>query len=68
VLTLILTYESPSLLEKRFKKTTTKQDNFINDFTNYLLEKMKPLSKKNTTSDYMSKSKKLLLQAGYASS
>jgi tight adherence protein C len=56
------------LLEKRFKKTTTKQDNFMTDITNYFIEKIKPLSKKNTTLGSMSKSKKLLLQAGYASS
>jgi tight adherence protein C len=68
-LTLGLTYESPSLLEKRFKKTTAKQSGFIIDTINYLNEKMKPFSKKNvSTSNYMSKSKKLLLQAGYASS
>lgn len=66
---LILTYEQPSLLEKRFKKTTEKQDSFFTNVLNNLQEIVKPISKKNVlASDYMSKSKKLLLQAGYASS
>lgn len=69
ILTLIFTYEQPSLLAKRFAKTTVKQDSFFVNVTNNLLEIMKPFSKRNAqTSDYMSKSKKLLLQAGYASS
>lgn len=68
-LTMILSYEQPSLLEQRFNKTTVKKDNlFSNLFTN-LQEIIKPFSRKNAqTSNYMSKSKKLLLQAGYASS
>lgn len=66
---LILTYEQPSLLEKRFKKTTEKQDTFFTNVINNLQEIVKPISKKNVrASGYMSKSKKLLLQAGYASS
>jgi len=68
-MTLIFTYEPPSLLEKRFQKTTTKKDSFMVNVINNLLEIMKPFSKKNAIStEYMTKSKKLLLQAGYASS
>lgn len=64
-----MTHEKPSLLEKRFKKTTVKKNSFWSNVTNSILEMMKPFSKKNAlTSAYMSKSKKLLLQAGYASS
>lgn len=57
------------MLAKRFAKTTVKHDNFFaNLFTN-LQEIIKPFSQKNAnTSNYMGKSKKLLLQAGYASS
>lgn len=57
------------MLEKRFNKTTTKKDSlFANIFSN-LNELIKPLSKENVKSaEYMSKTKKLLLQAGYASS
>lgn len=66
---LIFTYEPQSLLKKRFTKTTVKRDSFVKNVTNNLYELIKPLSKKNaSSSDYMSKSKKLLLQAGYASS
>lgn len=69
ILVLILTHEPASLLEKRFSKTDAKKSNlFANVFVN-LYEIMKPLSIKNIKSkDYMNKSKKLLLQAGYASS
>lgn len=68
-MTLIFTYEPPSLLEKRFTKTTVKQDGFIKNVTKNLHELIKPLSRKNARSaEYMGKSKKLLLQAGYASS
>lgn len=57
------------MLEKRFKKTTEKQDSFIVNVMNNLQEIVKPISKKNVlASDYMTRSKKLLLQAGYASS
>lgn len=67
--TLILLYEQPSLLEKRFNKTTVKNDNFFANLLTNLQEIIKPFSKRNAkTSNYMSKSKKLLLQAGYASS
>ncbi len=68
-MTLILTYEAPSLLEKRFKKTAVKRGKFFANVINNLQEILKPLSRKNIMgSDYISKSKKLLLQAGYASS
>lgn len=68
-MTLIFTYEPPSLLEKRFAKTTVKQDGFVKNVTKNLHELIKPLSRKNARSaEYMGKSKKLLLQAGYASS
>lgn len=68
-LTLILTYEPISLLEKRFAKTIAKNHNFLEDITSNLYEIIKPFSRKNAqTSNYLSKSKKLLLQAGYASS
>lgn len=64
-----MTYEQPSLLEKRFKKTTEKQDSFLVNVANNLYELIKPLSRKNVkTAEYMGRSKKLLLQAGYASS
>lgn len=66
---LILFYEQPSLLEKRFTKTAVKRDRFFANVLNNLQELMKPFSKKNAQSPaYKSKSKKLLLQAGYASS
>lgn len=61
-------YEPASLLEKRFTKTAVKRDTFFVSIINNLQEMMKPFSQKNVkSSDYMSKSKKLLLQAGYAS-
>lgn len=69
ILTLILTYEPASLLEKRFKKTTVKQDGFLVNVLTNLQEIIRPISKKNVmTAGYMGKTKKLLLQAGYASS
>lgn len=69
ILTLILLYEPPSLLEKRFAKTTVKKDSFFANVSSNLQEIMKPFSRKNAQSSaYISKSKKLLLQAGYASS
>lgn len=64
----ILLYEPPSLLEKRFTKTSVKNDNFISNIIISLQEILKPLSRKNAQNSlYMDKSKKLLLQAGYAS-
>lgn len=57
------------MLQKRFSKTALKQDNPIHGFITNLQELMRPFSQKNVkTSEYMNKSKKLLLQAGYASS
>lgn len=57
------------MLEKRFTKTAVKKDSFFVNVKNNLQELIKPLSKKNaSSSEYMSKNKKLLLQAGYASS
>lgn len=68
IFALILFYEQPSLLEKRFTKTTAKKDNFFANIFFNLQEIIKPFSKRNAkASNYMSKSKKLLLQAGYAS-
>lgn len=68
-MTLIFTYEPPSLLEKRFKKTTVKKDSFLKNLSNSIQDLVKPLSKRNAQAEnYMNKSKKLLLQAGYASS
>lgn len=68
ILALVFIYEEPSLLQKRFTKTAVKQDNLIANVINSLQEVIKPLSKKNIqTGQYISKSKKLLLQAGYAS-
>lgn len=57
------------MLHKRFAKTSTKNNGFVGNILNNLSEVLKPLAKKNVKSaDYMSRSKKLLLQAGYASS
>lgn len=64
-----MAYEKPSLLEKRFTKTTVKKDKLFNNIFSNLQELMKPFSQKNVKNpNYMNKSKKLLLQAGYASS
>lgn len=68
-LTLIFLYEPVSLLEKRFKKTSVKSGTFFANIITNLQEIVKPISEKNASSvEYMSKSRKLLLQAGYASS
>lgn len=57
------------MLEKRFTKTTVKRDKFFTNVFNNLEGLMKPFSRKNAQSlAYKEKSKKLLLQAGYASS
>lgn len=64
-----MSYEQPNLLQKRFAKTTEKQNSFINRIFIALEDILRPLSKKNVQGGtYISKSKKLLLQAGYASS
>lgn len=69
LLTLILVYEQPSLLEKRFAKTTSKRNSIFANITANIHEMLKPLAKENIkNANYMSTSKKLLLQAGYASS
>lgn len=69
IATLVLTYEPKSLLEKRFAKTGVPKDSFLKKITNNLQEIVKPISQKNVkTSEYLNQSKKLLLQAGYASS
>lgn len=57
------------MLEQRFSKTgPKKKENSLSNIITILQEKLKPLSRKNAQSaEYISKSKKLLLQAGYAS-
>lgn len=68
-MTLILVYEPKSLLQKRFAKTSVHKESFVANVFKNLQELLKPLAQKNVkSSDYMSRSKKLLLQAGYASS
>ena len=62
-------YEPKSLLEKRFAKTSTKNDGFVVNIINNLQNLLQPVAEKNIKNkEFMSKSKKLLLQAGYASS
>lgn len=69
VVALILIHEPPSLLQKRFAKTTVKKDSLYEKIFKNLQNVLRPLSKKNVQSgQYISKTKKLLLQAGYASS
>lgn len=70
IITLILTHEPPSLLEKRFNNNANeRQESPLMKMMIHLQEVMKPISQKNAQSaNYISKSKKLLLQAGYASS
>lgn len=64
-----MTYEPASLLEKRFAKTSVKQGSFFVNLFGNLQEIIKPISRENSKSkEYINKSKKLLLQAGYASS
>lgn len=66
---LLFIQEPPSLLQQRFAKTTVKKDSLFDRIFKNLQELLRPLSKKNVQSgQYISKSKKLLLQAGYASS
>lgn len=66
--TLLIFYEPPSLLEKRFTKTSVKKESSLEKLMINFQELLKPLSKKNANaSDYISKTRKLLLQAGYAS-
>lgn len=69
IVTLILIHEPPSLLQQRFAKTTVKRDSIFDRIFKNLQELLRPFSKKNVqTGQYISNSKKLLLQAGYASS
>lgn len=57
------------MLQQRFAKTAVKRDSFFDRIFKNLQELLRPLSKRNVQSgQYISKSKKLLLQAGYASS
>lgn len=66
--TLIISHEPPSLLQKRFSKTSVKKESFLNQFMKNFVEALRPISEKNTqTANFISKTKKLLLQAGYAS-
>lgn len=69
LLVIIFSYEPPSLLEKRFAKTTVhKNESLFENIMTSLQKMIRPFSQKNIQSaNYMSKSKKLLLQAGYAS-
>jgi len=65
----ILLYEPPSLLEKRFKKTAVKKEGGLKSIIDNLQEIIEPLSRKSAeTTSYINKTKKMLLQAGYASS
>lgn len=69
VIILWITQEPPSLLEKRFAKTAPKKENSLAKMIEKLQEALRPVSQKNVKSaEYISKTKKLLLQAGYASS
>ncbi len=66
---LILVHEPPSLLQQRFVKTTVKKDSISEKLFKNLQNVLRPLSRKNVQSgQYVNKTKKLLLQAGYASS
>lgn len=57
------------MLQQRFAKTTVKKDSFLEKIFKNLQNVLRPLSRKNIQSgQYISKTKKLLLQAGYASS
>jgi len=69
VATYVLLYEPPTLFEQRFAKTTAKKDSVLVSLMRTLQEKMKPFSEKNAnTAQFINKTKKLLLQAGLASS
>lgn len=66
---LIMMYEQPSLLEKRFKKAAPPNESIFQRLMLDLQKALRPLSQKNTqTAGYITKTKKLLLQAGRASS
>ena len=68
IITGILLYEPQTLIQKRFKKTAVKQDSGLIKIINNLQEIIEPLSKKSAeTASYVNKTKKMLLQAGRAS-
>ena len=68
LITFILTYETESLLEKRYKNISRRRVNFMTKMVTNLHKALQPLSQKNAQSaKYIGKSKKLLLQAGLAS-
>lgn len=69
VIILTFSHEQPSLLQKRFSKSAVhKKESLFENIMVSLQTMLKPFSQKNIQSaNYMSKSKKLLLQAGYAS-
>lgn len=67
-LVLIITYEPESLLSKRFTKTTVKKDSFGHNVFANIYDIIKPISQRNMRNpNQISKTRKLLLQAGYAS-
>lgn len=67
-LVLIITYEPESLLSKRFTKTTVKKDSFVHNVFANIYDIIKPISQRNMRNpNQISKTRKLLLQAGYAS-
>ncbi len=69
IIVFIFLYEPQSPLEKRFKRKFKKKESFMTNVINNLYEFITPLSKKNTEStNTLSKTKKLLLQAGKPSS
>lgn len=69
ILVLLLIPEPPSLLEKRFAKTAPKNEHSLAKMLEKLQEALRPVAQKNAKStEYISKTKKMLLQAGYASS
>lgn len=71
LIVLIWTREPPSMIHQRFAKVKTrnKRESLFANLITTLQEKLQPFSQKNAKSaEYISKSKKLLLQAGYASS
>lgn len=66
---LLMNFEQPSLLKQRFSKTAVKKDSSVSNILKNIQEIIKPLSKKNIESEeYINKTKKLLMQAGFASS
>lgn len=65
----LLLDEEESLLKKRLKKSTTKKEGGFTNILNNIQEIIEPLSKKSIeTTTYINATKKLLLQAGQASS